>query len=240
MRSAIWLVFLVAFTGCPTESGGGAEAQIQAREDNWCIGEDKKVSVGGYCTCRTASTRYDDSSDSCVSCTATCEGRVCGDDSCQGSCGSCADGQVCADGACVACTPTCDDKQCGEDDGCGGRCGDCEPPETEPGIVTACNCNPAPAGAYPGAVRYEATCASGFVQFQTCPETCALGGQQWREQCIDGLPCGAVVIGCNCGFIQAYPGMAVPSSSCSTGFAVIQQCPAWCGAGSAWAATCGC
>jgi hypothetical protein len=38
-------------------------------------------------------------------CTAACDGAVCGDDGCGGSCGSCADDQVCQDGVCEA--PTC-------------------------------------------------------------------------------------------------------------------------------------
>ena len=45
-------------------------------------------------------------------CTPNCEGRVCGDDGCQGSCGECGSPQVCSDaGQCVAPdTPTtCDE-----------------------------------------------------------------------------------------------------------------------------------
>jgi len=62
----------------------------------------------------------------CVAgCTATCDGRTCGDDGCGGSCGSCDEGQWCIAGQCVVdCVPQCDDKQCG-DNGCGGTCGDC-------------------------------------------------------------------------------------------------------------------
>jgi hypothetical protein len=37
-------------------------------------------------------------------CVPNCSGRVCGDDGCGGSCGTCAANQVCrVDGACVSC-----------------------------------------------------------------------------------------------------------------------------------------
>jgi hypothetical protein len=230
----------VGLIACETSEGEGPSAQISAREDNWCVGSDKKVAAGGYCTCRGASTRYDESNDQCVACTAACDGRACGDDGCQGSCGTCDSGQACVDGACMTCEASCDGKRCGEDDGCGGRCGGCDAPETDADTVTACNCNPPPVGAYPGAVRFEGRCASGFVQFGTCEATCATGEPQWAERCIDGLPCGAYLVGCNCGFIQAFPGMAVPAASCAAKVAYIQQCPVWCGGGPAWAAVCGC
>lgn len=58
-------------------------------------------------------------------CEPACTGLSCGDDSCGGSCGSCAAGEDCNAGQCVpACTPDCAAKSCG-DDGCGGMCGDC-------------------------------------------------------------------------------------------------------------------
>jgi hypothetical protein len=68
-------------------------------------------------------------------CAADCEGRECGSDGCQGSCGSCDFEQRCdeARGRCeaedgeeaaAACEPDCDDRECGSD-GCGGSCGSC-------------------------------------------------------------------------------------------------------------------
>ena len=57
-------------------------------------------------------------------CRSACEGRVCGDDGCGGTCGACADAQVCTPaGAC--CEPDCGGKVCG-DDSCGGSCGACD------------------------------------------------------------------------------------------------------------------
>ena len=65
----------------------------------------------------------DDDDDS--TCTPTCDGKVCGDDGCEGTCGECAADQTCTDGQCTGeCTPACDGKVCG-DDGCQGSCGEC-------------------------------------------------------------------------------------------------------------------
>ena len=59
----------------------------------------------------------------CPSFAARCDGRACGNDGFDGSCGTCPAGQHCSlDGQCEACTPSCDGKQCG-DDGCGNTCG---------------------------------------------------------------------------------------------------------------------
>ena len=56
-------------------------------------------------------------------CTASCNGRECGDDGCGGSCGECW-GEACIDGICGGCQPQCSARECG-DDGCGGSCGTC-------------------------------------------------------------------------------------------------------------------
>ena len=77
----------------------------------------------------------DVSGDGAVSpdaCTPSCGVRVCGDDGCGGSCGTCyapsgaVDDSLCNAGSC--CTPTCGDKTCG-DNGCGGVCGVCYTPQ---------------------------------------------------------------------------------------------------------------
>jgi peptidoglycan/xylan/chitin deacetylase (PgdA/CDA1 family) len=66
-------------------------------------------------------------------CTPSCSGKVCGDNGCGGSCGTCAGGTACnASGQCQStCTPSCSGKVCG-DNGCGGSCGTCA-------SGTACN-----------------------------------------------------------------------------------------------------
>ena len=61
----------------------------------------------------------------CCTATNNCEGMVCGDDGCGGTCGECTEhaNSLCDNGSC-ACAIDCDDKECG-DDGCGGSCGLC-------------------------------------------------------------------------------------------------------------------
>jgi hypothetical protein len=72
-------------------------------------------------------------------CVPICEGKSCGSDGCDGSCGDldtgCEGGSACdpSTGQC-ACVPDCDGKSCG-DDGCGDTCGDCP---TEPCMVYSC------------------------------------------------------------------------------------------------------
>ena len=57
-------------------------------------------------------------------CVASCEARVCGDDGCGGSCGSCAEGEFCAeDGQCYC--EGCQERQCGLDPCSGLMCGMC-------------------------------------------------------------------------------------------------------------------
>ena len=65
-----------------------------------------------------------------LTCTPECDGKVCGDDGCGGSCGSCPSGELCDAGACQSgpCMPDCEGKVCGAD-GCGGSCGSC--PESQ-------------------------------------------------------------------------------------------------------------
>lgn len=62
-------------------------------------------------------------------CTPNCQGKICGNDGCGGSCGLCAEAETCSvAGTCVpVCVPNCTTMMCG-DDGCGGSCGDCAAP----------------------------------------------------------------------------------------------------------------
>ena len=57
-------------------------------------------------------------------CTPDCADKECGGDGCGGSCGECAEGDICtAAGTC--CAPACTGLACGID-GCGGTCGVCD------------------------------------------------------------------------------------------------------------------
>ncbi len=69
----------------------------------------------------------------CLEGECSCFERDCGDDGCGGTCGACAEGEICTDaGLCVeegSCIPDCTDQECG-DDGCDGSCGACGDGET--------------------------------------------------------------------------------------------------------------
>ncbi len=111
-------------------------------------------------------------------CTPACDGKVCGDDGCDGTCGDCAAGEACEDGQCVGCTPACDGKVCG-DDGCEGTCGGCQAGETCSDWQCAA-CTPACDGKVCGDDGCEGACGD-----------CAAG-----EACTDGQ-CAACTPACD-------------------------------------------
>ncbi|PIT95970.1 hypothetical protein COT94_02885 [Candidatus Falkowbacteria bacterium CG10_big_fil_rev_8_21_14_0_10_37_14] len=56
-------------------------------------------------------------------CRRVCDAtKVCGDDGCGKSCGTCDNGLTCSNNACVSCIGSCDGRECGSD-GCTGSCG---------------------------------------------------------------------------------------------------------------------
>ena len=137
-----------------------------------------------------------------------CEGRVCGDDGCGGSCGACGEGQECSDaGICVAvCTPFCENKECG-DDGCGGSCGECDDdlvcagglcrPGCQPYCPALVPCGDDGCGGSCGECDGQQSCVGGeCVEAGTCKEallTCVPPGM---------LPLSSDDI---CLFFDAYP-----------------------------------
>jgi hypothetical protein len=58
------------------------------------------LGIGPADTCPTWNEDRPATGPSC-SCTPSCDGRVCGDDTCGGSCGSCGAGETCEAGVCV-------------------------------------------------------------------------------------------------------------------------------------------
>jgi hypothetical protein len=61
-------------------------------------------------------------------CIASCVGKECGTDGCDGTCGLCPGIQdECVGGSCI-CQPDCAENECGSD-GCGGNCGTCVGPQ---------------------------------------------------------------------------------------------------------------
>jgi hypothetical protein len=154
------------------------------------------------------------------SCTPECEGRVCGDDGCGGSCGECGDGSVCLEGACLACDAqtNCLGKQCGPDN-CGGSCGQCsgeqvcdwqsqlcidKPDDCEPACASfGFECGPDGCGGSCGECPEETICQQGDF---LCEGAC-------QPQC-DGLECGPDNCGGSCGECQG-------SEICDKGICVL-------------------
>lgn len=109
----------------------------------------------------------------------SCEGKLCGNDGCSGSCGNCANGEACTAGG--TCCTTCGTKQCGPD-GCGGTCGTCAPNE----VCDAqgqCQCVPDCTGK---------TCGA-----DGCGGSC--GSCQGAEVCNNGQCCAPNCAGKQCG-----------------------------------------
>ncbi|MDP6944847.1 MAG: hypothetical protein QF464_11910 [Myxococcota bacterium] len=67
--------------------------------------------------------------DDAGECIPNCEGKTCGPDDCDGTCGECTPEEWCVNSQCVplgGCIPNCAGKSCGPD-GCDGTCGECAP-----------------------------------------------------------------------------------------------------------------
>jgi hypothetical protein len=128
-------------------------------------------------------------------CTPQCDGKICGDDGCGLSCGSCPGEQdACVDGACV-CQPSCDGKQCG-DDGCGGDCGTCEG-EQDACIENQCICQPSCDGKQCGDDGCGGDCGGCEGEQDACVE----------NQCVcqpscEGVVCGDDGCGGSCGICE--------------------------------------
>lgn len=111
----------------------------------------------------TLTTKF--AADGCV---PRCDGRYCGgDDGCGGDCGTCPDGQLCADRRCRPdpCTPACDGRECG-DDGCGGECGQC--PEGQLCIPASGQC-----GTFPDCDHLLPSCSPPCGPGEFCGSDCA-------------------------------------------------------------------
>jgi hypothetical protein len=90
-------------------------------------------------------------------CKPSCLGRVCGDDGCGGSCGTCAAGDSCSPGGSCMCQPNCANRECGGD-GCGGTCGVCTSGTC--GTLGHCICAPQCSGRMCGPDGCGGTCGS--------------------------------------------------------------------------------
>jgi hypothetical protein len=146
------------------------------------------------------------------------ETKTCGDDGCGGSCGTCADDEVCNEnGFCsqLPCDPDCEDRFCG-DDLCGGTCGECDTVDTcdEQGQCIACvpectmevdgqtmelNCGDDGCGGSCGVCEDPSFCEGGLCTEIPCDPASIPGetmcgsngcGGDWGD-CTDGQVCGA-------------------------------------------------
>jgi hypothetical protein len=166
---------LVAFIAC-----GGDDAETSTTEDT----------AGGGDT-STADTTEDasaepDAGDKDV-CEPACEGKVCGDDGCGGTCADCDPGHVCSDdqSACE-CVPNCDGKTCG-DDGCDGSCGECDEGSCVAGACCVPDCTDLECGG-DGCGGSCGECADGICQAGTCGEVGFGLGSRMSAMYIPELP----------------------------------------------------
>ena len=149
-----------------------------------------------YESCASYETCVD---GACVGdCTPTCEGRECGDDDCEGSCGDCKDGFYCWEGECFAhCEPDCTGKACG-DDGCGGECPPCQDGYTCEDHACVPECAPSCVGKECGGDGCGGSC--GICEW---PEICAGDAvcdcQGWCTGPAGELECGPDGCGGECG-----------------------------------------
>jgi hypothetical protein len=130
--------------------------------------------------------------DNVCQCEPDCDGRVCGDDGCGGSCGSCQAGLLCGDDGLCGCEPDCNGKQCGSD-GCGGTCGNCTGGDVCQGAQ--CICQPECSGRECGPDGCGGTC--GMCEGN---DTCNnLTGQCECDADCTGRECGSDGCGGVCG-----------------------------------------
>ena len=127
----------------------------------------------------------------CNPCEPDCTNKECGDDGCDGSCGSCTDSQTCVNGTCQdICVPDCAGKNCGND-GCDGSCGTCT--GTDSCIDGKCvPCIPDCADKDCGDDGCDGTCGS-----CSCGEVCQSGSCVFTA--CQGNECGSDGCGGTCG-----------------------------------------
>jgi len=145
-----------------------------------------------------------------AACVPECTGKVCGDDGCGGSCGTCGANEACsADQSVCECVPACTGKVCG-DDGCGGVCGTCAANEACSADQSACECVPACTGKVCGDDGCGGSCG-------TCAPNEACSVDQSVCECVPactGKVCGDDGCGGVCGTCAANEACSVDQSAC--------------------------
>ncbi|MBT9558709.1 MAG: hypothetical protein IV100_21945 [Myxococcales bacterium] len=143
--------------------------------------------------------------------TASCVGKVCGDDGAGGSCGSCPAGSACTpNGTCYQCSLNCAGRTCGTD-GCGGSCGTCAAGQVC-GTNGTCQCVPQCQGKTCGPDGCGGWCGTHTGLVITYPGECDLQNcinGQWVQKhdpgvaCNDNNPCTTEA--CSAGVCRNYP-----------------------------------
>ena len=177
---------------------------------SWCSHEGMECGQLDGCECGDCGCGEECEGGQCVF--HACDGKLCGDDGCDGSCGTCSAGKVCDVAGQCQCVPECAGKECG-DNGCGGNCGNCSAGETcEDG---QCECVPACGGKECGDDSCGGNCGS-----CTAGETCENGQCECAPDC-DGKACGDDGCGGSCGEC------ALPYS-CVSGQCAVELWPVEC------------
>lgn len=133
-------------------------------------------------------------------CEPSCEGRECGSDGCQGSCGECSEGQSCILGQCEGfCTPNCGNRECGGD-GCGGSCGTC---------TQGASCLP-----------------TGVCEVPALPTNWSCDASLWNDGSVCNCACGALDVDCWATLGHTSQGCA-EGESCTPNGSCAVNLPAW-------------
>jgi hypothetical protein len=107
------------------------------------------------------------SGNHCIGCTPSCAGKVCGDDGCGGSCGTCPAGRACMNGACV-CAGTVENTNALCSDGIDNDCNG----------LTDC--------ADPGCASLRCSTAAGFFCVgTTCQNGCLISGKFFAPDAVN-------------------------------------------------------
>lgn len=189
--------------------------------------------------CGTGAFCYD---MQCCDHSTNCQGKVCGDDGCGGTCGECGEFEQCtAKGECEEkpCETTCEGKDCG-DDGCGHSCGTC--PGGQECQAGVCVCMPKCAGKECGddscggkcgiCQGVNVSCSNGkcVCSGEECGPSCCgpgqvcVGGDYCCLPKCDGKECGDNGCGGTCGTCTFTNAQCVEGACLCPGY----TCPGGC------------
>jgi len=208
--------------GATVSSSGAGSATARPDDAIWVL----SGSPGSY-TVTASAAGYESNTRSCAisagqdtwcsiglapSCVPVCGAKVCGDDGCGGSCGSCGADETCQGGQC-ACVPSCDGKSCGGD-GCGGSCGSCGDSEQCQSGQCVCEpqCGDAECGPDPVCGEPCGLCEAGHA----CAEgVCACEPDCSNVECGADPVCGQGCGLCDAGLLCNGSGECVDPGSCA-------------------------